>query len=243
MGVSFFTVLFAGYAALLHRLTGQHDLIIGVPAAGQSASGLDGVVGHCVNLLPIRCVIDPSRGFSATARQLRSLVLDAYEHQQLSFGELLPHLKAPRDLSRTPLVSTVFNLDQAIQPKDVPFAGLDVSYQSNPRHYENFELFINASEAGGQVTLECQYNKDLFDGETVRDWLESFEALLAAAVAQPDEAVGTLSLLSTAQQQRLLVDWNATQLSYAHEQTIVDRIQEQALQAPDAAPSPAEAPR
>ena len=78
-GASFFTVLLAGYAVLLHRLTGQTDLIIGVPAAGQSASGLDNVVGHCVNLLPIRCSLNPAQKFSEIARQVRSHILDAYE--------------------------------------------------------------------------------------------------------------------------------------------------------------------
>ena len=74
----------------------------------------------------------------------------------------------------------MFNLDQAIQPKDLPFAGLDVSYQSNPRQFENFELFINASEAAGQSCRfeDANLTATLFDDETVRDWLDSFEAAI-----------------------------------------------------------------
>src|SRR6202043_1565107 len=132
------------------------------------------------------------------------------DHQQVTFGQLLPHLKLPRDASRTPLVSAVFNLDQAVQARHLAFAGLQVEYHSNPRHFENFEFFINASEAAGQVVLESQYNKDLFDDATVRAWLEGLEALLAGAVAGPEESLAKLPMLSQAQQQRILVDWNAT---------------------------------
>src|SRR5439155_8756550 len=124
-------------------------------------SGMHNVVGHCVNLLPLRCTIDPSASFQQCLQQVRAHVLDAYDHQQVTFGEVLQHLKLRRDPSRPPLVAVAFNLDQAVQGKDLPFTGLEVEYQSNPRHFENFELFINASEAAGRVVLECQYNADL----------------------------------------------------------------------------------
>jgi amino acid adenylation domain-containing protein len=231
-GASFFTVMLTSYAVFLERLTGQHDLVIGVPAAGQSASGLENVVGHCVNLLPIRCQLDPASTYWQCLQQMRTHVLDAYDHQQITFGQLLPHLKVPRDPSRTPLVSAVFNLDQAALEKNLAFAGLEVEYRSNPRHFENFEFFINASEAAGRVVLECQYNKDLFDDETIHDWLESFEALLAGAVVQPDETAAKLPMLSRRQQQRILVDWNATQLDYPRDKTVTQLLDEQAQRTP-----------
>ena len=134
-GVSFFTFLFTAFAGFLHRLTGQQDLIIGVPAAGQSTSGLTNVVGHCVNLLPIRCAVDPRQPFGKCLSEARTAVLDAYDHQQLTYGELLPHLKLRRDASRPPLVSVAFNLEQAVKPSDLPFPGLEVSFHSNPRHF------------------------------------------------------------------------------------------------------------
>ncbi len=227
-GTSFFTALLSVYGVFLHRLTGQQDLVIGVPAAGQSASGLENVVGHCVNLLPIRCQVEPASTFSRFLQEVRGLVLDAYEHQQISFGQLLPHLKLPRDPSRTPLVSAVFNLDQAVQAKHLPFAGLEAEYYSNPRHFENFEIFINASEAAGRVTLECQYNTDLFDDETIRAWLESFEALLGGAVAQPEQALAKLPMLTRKQEQQILVEWNATALEFARDKTVSQLIEEQA---------------
>jgi amino acid adenylation domain-containing protein len=230
---SFFTVLFTAYAAFLQRLTGQQDLIVGVPAAGQSASGMENVVGHCVHLLPVRCTIDPAAPFSQCLSQVRSLVLDAYDHQQVTYGDLMPHLKLRRDPSRPPLVSAAFNLDQAVQGKDLPFAGLAVEYRSNARHFETFELFVNASEAGGRVVLECQYNADLFDAETIAGRMASFEALLAGAAAGPDQTVARLPMLSLAQQEETLVAWNATDLDYPRDRTVAELLREQALRTPD----------
>ena len=230
---SFFTVLLTSFAAFLSRLTGQEDLVIGVPAAGQSASGMENVVGHCVNLLPIRCTIKPAAPFLECLKQLRTHVLDAYDHQQVTYGELLPDVKFRRDPSRPPLVAVSFNLDQAVQAKDMPFAELEVEYTSNPRHFENFELFINASEAAGRVVLECQYNADLFDAETIRDRMESFEALLTEVAAQPSATIAQLPLLSQAQQKTILIDWNATALDYPRNLTIGQLFQQQVARSPE----------
>ncbi len=231
-GASFFTTLLTAFAAFLQRLTGQQDLIVAMPAAGQSAEGMENVVGHCANLLLIRCAVEPLSSFNECLKQVRAHVLDAYDHQQVTFGEVLPLLKFRRDPSRPPLVAVAFNLDQAVQAKDLPFAGLEVEFHSNPRHYENFELFINASETAGRVVLECQYNTDLFDAETIRDRMESFEVLLAGAAATPDEAIARLPLLSRAQQERILVEWNATALDYPRDQTVARLLHEQAMRTP-----------
>lgn len=232
-GASFFTLLLGSFAVFLHRLTGQRDLVIGVPAAGQSATGMENVVGHCANLLPIRCKVDPAGTFAAFLQDVRIQVLDAYDHQQITFGQLLRKLPLPRDPSRNPLVSVSFNLDQAVQGKDLKFVGLDVEVATNPRHFENFELFINAAEAGGKVVLECQYNTDLFERDTIRDRMESFEALLVGIVADPQQPVARLPMLSTAQQQKILVDWNATALDYPRHQTVHQLISDQAQRTPD----------
>ena len=177
-GVSYFATLLAGFAALLSRLTGQDDLVIGVPAAGQSSSGLASLVGHCVNLLPIRVQVDAALPFADVLQQTGSRLLDAFEHQTLTYGTLLKLLKVERDPKRLPLVSVMFNLDQAVKGLRDAFPELDVSLAVNPRHFENFEVFVNAVPADGGLRLECQYNTDLFDEATVVGWLESYEQLL-----------------------------------------------------------------
>jgi amino acid adenylation domain-containing protein len=196
-GATLFSTLLAGFSSLLSRLTGQSEVVVGVPAAGQAANRQLHLVGHCVNLLPLRFDLDRSQPFDATIDTARTTLLDAMEHQRYTFGTLLGKLRLQRDPSRMPLVSVMFNLDRAIDDH-VAFPGLSVELGTNPRSYETFELSLNAVQSRGQLHLECQYNRALFDGETVGHWLRAFEALLRGAVADPSVPLGRLPLLDDA---------------------------------------------
>ena len=109
-GCSFATTILAGFEVWLHRLTGQTDLVVGIPSSGQVTSGRDRLVGHCVNLLPLRTQIDGKTSFSDYLQIRRSTILDAYDNQQFTFGSLVSKLALPRDASRIPLVPIIFNL-------------------------------------------------------------------------------------------------------------------------------------
>jgi len=191
-GISLFAAMFGLYAGLMERLSGESDVVIGVPAAGQPTRGMQGLVGHCVNLLPVRVGIDPKAPAAAMLDHARGRVLDAYEHQACTYGRLLSKLQLARDPSRLPLVSVQFNLDSEIDPKDLSVAGLEVSLQSNPREYENFDLFVNATQAGGAIVLECQYNAALFEAATVRHWLQVLAAAAERYAADPGQPAAAL---------------------------------------------------
>ena len=200
-------MLLAGFEVLLARLSGQDDVVVGVPAAGQSVGGHDNLVGHCVNMLPLRARIDAEQPFRTMLADTRSAVLEAYDHQQYTFGSLLRRLPLVRDPSRLPLVSVVFNLDRGLGPDAMRFEGLGTELTTNARLFENFDLFLNAVEIGGKVVLECQYNTDLFDQATIRRWLGTYERLLRSACERPDEATGRLDIL-TAEDRERLDGWN-----------------------------------
>jgi amino acid adenylation domain-containing protein len=198
-GASFFATLLTAFGILLERLTGQDDVVIGIPTAGQSVADQANLVGHCVNVLPLRASIDASAPFSRVLGDLRGQLLDLFEHQRYTFGTLLKRLAIARDPSRLALVSVLFNLDQVLDEKSVSFPGLEFALESVPRTFENFELFVNAVQDRGALRLECQYNSELFDAVSVRRWLDAYETLLRAAVANPDTAAGALDLLSQAE--------------------------------------------
>ncbi|GAB3384688.1 non-ribosomal peptide synthetase [Lysobacter fragariae] len=191
-GVSLFATLLAGFSGLLSRLTGQADVVVGIPAAGQPIVGSDDLVGHCVNTLPLRFDIDSSQPFTHFLDAAQATLLDALEHQRHTFGTLLKKLRVRRDPARMPLVSVLFNLDQALDHESTAFTGVAMEFDSNPRSFETFELFVNAVQTHGQLRIECQYNRDLFDAATIRRWLRAFETLLRAAVER--EAAGFVSL-------------------------------------------------
>ncbi len=202
-GASLFATLLAGFAGLLSRLTGQAETVIGIPAAGQSVDGHDHLVGHCVNLLPLRCAIDAAQPFAQALDDMQATLLDALEHQRYTFGTLLKKLRVARDPSRMPLVNVMFNIDQALDLESTGFPGLTLEFSSNPRRFENFELFINAVQAHGELRLECQFNSDLFDAATVSRWLAAYETLLRSAIEQPDAAFARLPWVDAAAQAEL----------------------------------------
>ncbi|SEL09198.1 amino acid adenylation domain-containing protein [Pseudoxanthomonas sp. GM95] len=203
-GASLFATLLGSFAAVLARLSGQQEVVVGIPAAAQSLDGQDHLVGHCVNLLPLRCVTDPAAPLAHLLEATQATLLDALDHQRYTFGTLLRKLDVPRDPSRLPLVSVLFNIDQALDQQVTAFPGLVLDFASNPRSFENFELFINAVQEQGHLRLECQYSRELFDGSTVTRWLEAFETLLRGAVARPDALLGALPIVGEAGRRHLL---------------------------------------
>ncbi len=196
-GASQFATLFGAFGMLLHRLGGGDDLVIGVPTAGQPACGMPRLVGHLVSMLPVRLRLTSDAPVRDALAHVRRQMLDAQEHQSVTLGSLLARLPLARDPGRPPLVSVAFNVDKGITAAAMPFAGMSATLHAVPRSSENFDLFVNAVELDGAVTLECQYNTALYDAETVRAWLAAYERLLegvADADGAADVTVGSLPL-------------------------------------------------
>ncbi|QBA63904.1 non-ribosomal peptide synthetase [Muriicola soli] len=191
-GCSFVTTLLAAFEIFLFRQTGQSDVIVGLPAAGQAATGMMQLIGHCVNLLPLRSKIDPNISFSTYLKERKPSLFDAYDHQQFSFGQLLQKLNVSRDPSRVPLVPVVFNIDFGMT-SNVSFAGLDYELISNPRTFESFELFLNAMGSEEELILEWSYNSTLFSSESVEQMMGSFKEVLNRITDNPDIAIGDLT--------------------------------------------------
>jgi len=209
LGVTASSFLMAAFNVYLYRLTNQTDFVIGMPAAGQADADLPGLVGHCVNTLPLRVVFTADTTFADLAKAVRKAILDASNNARVSFGALVQKLGLPRDPSRIPLVPVTFNLDKLIGP--INFGPTKAAMASVPRVAETFELFLNASERPEGVLLETQFNTNLFDVGTVRRWLAGYVTLLKSALASPTTTVARLEVLTAAEKQTLIVDWNATQ--------------------------------
>lgn len=233
-GATLFTVLLAGFEAYLCRITGQSDLVVGIPAAGQSATGRTTLVGHCVNILPLRGQIDSRGSFSSLLESVRSAMLDAYENQRYTFGSLIQTLpQTTRDPSRIPLIPILFNIDQATNEDGFPVEGINAEFSANPRHFENFEITLNVSSSADRVVFQCTYNTNLFDTETIRSRLREYEALLQSVTQDPDQAVNLLPVLTTPERRRLLHEWNATDQAGVPSGCLHQLIEAQVERTPD----------
>jgi len=200
--VTMFVTLLAAYKALLFRLSGQEDIVVGMPTAGQAITGMDTLVGHCVNLLPVRSILDADMTVAEQIKQLRADVLDAYEHQECTFGSIVRMVPIDRDPSRLPLVEVIFNLNRDRAMLD--FEGLTAHFHENPRRAVNFDLFFNIYEGESGLTVDLDYNTDLFDAATVERWIRHYENILIGMAADASAKLADLPLLSDAEAEVLL---------------------------------------
>ena len=188
VGASFVTTLSAVFELFLYQLTGQKDLVVGVPSAGQLATGMDDLIGHCVNLLPLRSDIIPNISFIDYLKKRKTELFDAYDHQQLSFGHLLQKLNVARDSSRIPLVPVTFNVDLGITD-GVTFTNLNFDLKNNKKSFETFEIFLNATGSEKNLVFEWSFNKVLFKPETINKMMVSYEQILQKIVEDPSKSL------------------------------------------------------
>jgi amino acid adenylation domain-containing protein len=185
--------LLAGYYLILHRLSGQQEIIIGLPMADRSGPGGERLVGHCVNFLPLRLSLEGDPTFAEHLSRVWRLLVQAIAHQNFTLGSLLQKLDGSRDHGRLPLPSVMFNLDWVQEP--VQLAGLQTEVKQNPYGYSRFDLSLAVAECGDQMEVYCQYSAEIFDRETIERWLKHYETLLAAIVAAPQRRLSEYPLL------------------------------------------------
>ncbi|MDC0712645.1 amino acid adenylation domain-containing protein [Stigmatella sp. ncwal1] len=232
-GTTPFMTLFAAYVGLLHRVTGQEDIIVGVPSSGRSIEGSAGMVGHCANLLPIRTQVRGESRFTEHLAAIKSVLLDGYEHQAYRFATLLEKLRLPRDPSISPLVTVAFNLDRPVAAPAM--SGLETDWLPRPISFAVAELGLSIVELRGEMSLDWDYNTDLFDAGTIQRMVAHFHKLLEGIVAAPDQRLCDVPLLLE-EEQALLAAWNRTAVP-RHGRACVHRLFEAQVQRTPRAPA------
>ncbi len=229
-GCTPFMVLLSVNLILLHRLTGQEDILIGIPAAGRTLTGSTNLVGYCAHLLPISSKLQGAPSFPDYLAAIQKTLLSAYDHQDYPFARLIADLDIKRDPSRSPLVSATFNLERSILLPELP--ALKVELADRPLKYAHFDFHLNLTEANDELVIDADYNCHLFDRETIARWLGHFQTLLQGVVACPSQSVRTLPLLTPAEREQI-ASWNHTQVN---EQALClhELFEEQVERTPDA---------
>jgi len=229
---SYFAVLLAAFQVWLYRLSGTRDLVVGVPFAAQGPLDMDRLVGQCASILPLRVQIESDESFSNVLRKAWSSVLDAQEHWDFTFGRLIPELDLPHDPSRIPLVSALFNIDPPMAK--VKFRGLEHRFVTGPRYYFQYDLGFNLVEKEDSIQVECDYNRNLFDGDVMQCWAESYKALLEAIISNPEQSIRRLPMRHEEETQRLLEGGIKASSSDGPAVTVHELVERQAERTPDA---------
>jgi len=192
---SLVVLLMAGFGSLMNRLSGNDSVVVALPSAGQAMTGLNRVIGHCVNTLPILINIDDEIPLQRLLTEFRDSFFEQSEHQHITQGGLLRRLPLQRDLNAAPLASIMFNLDQDMY--SFRFADTEMTVGANPRRYEYFDLFLNVADNTRELTLQCQFNQGRFTNQTVLSWLQTYHRLLEEICNDANRPLSGLPLTPT----------------------------------------------
>mgnify|MGYP002778537453 CR=1 FL=1 len=212
-GVTLFMTLLAAFQTLLYRYTGQEDIAVGTPIANRNRPEIEPLIGFFVNSLVLRTDLSGNPTFRELLGRVREVTLGAYAHQDLPFEKLVQELQPERDLSRHPLFSVAIALQNTpITALELPELALSqFEFDSGTSRLDlEFHLWQTPAGLQGQII----YSTDLFDRSTIVRMLGHFQTLLEGIVADPEQRLADLPILTAAERQQLLVEWNLTQQDY-----------------------------
>jgi amino acid adenylation domain-containing protein len=207
-GCTLFMTLLAGFSAVLHRLTGQDDLMIGIDTNGRPFKNSERVIGNCTFILPI---ISRAAGNPTAAQHLASLresVLGAFEHQDYTLTMLLDKLKIPMDPGRPFKIAASFNMQHQKGGKSI--FEQDFHLQARSVTHSLSELTVDAAAVGDRIRLNFIYNKALFAEATIIRFTEYYINMLKNMTTAPNRSIFHLPILSRSEKRKLLVEWNNT---------------------------------
>jgi amino acid adenylation domain-containing protein len=232
-GVTLFMTLLAAFQVLLHRFSGKDDILVGTPIANRNPMEIEGLIGLFVNTLVLRTDLSGAPGFLELLRRVRETALGAYEHQDLPFEKLVEAIRPERDVSRTPIFQTMFQL-RNIPGKTSHFPGLEVRDFDVPVRTSNFDLSVDVTEEDEGLFCLFEYNTDMFDHDTVRRMLGHYRTLLAGIAADPERKISMLPLLTDPERNRVLVEWNDTHSDFPEDRCIHQLFEAQVERTPSA---------
>ncbi|MAT41341.1 MAG: hypothetical protein CL609_03295 [Anaerolineaceae bacterium] len=246
--VPFYTVLFAAYQALLYRYTGQKDILVGFPKAGRNLSTIR-VVGYFVNQMIVRTAFSDEMNFLELLNKVHQSIEEGSHYDWYPFAELVQNLQPNRELSRSPLIQTVFSWQQAppIIPKknagpfmlgqgsqQIDLEGLSIRSVHIAHRVAPFELMMMAAETDDEIIISLEYATDLYDRDTITRLAQSYCTLLEDITHDPQKPVSLLQTLPESEQELLINQWNDTESDYPDSLCLHELFEKQVQRSPHA---------
>lgn len=230
-GVTLFMTLLAAFQTLLFRFTGQDDLPVGVPVAGRTPQTTD-LIGLFLNTIVLRPRLSAELPFRQLMRQMRQLVFDGLAHQDMPFEVLVEALRPDRSLAFTPLFQVMFAFQNAPR-SELELADLKITPFEFEIRSSMVDLTFFAWELPDGLRVVFEYSTDLFDPATMARMLAHFRVLLEGIVRNPDQQLSNLPLLTEAEQNQILQQWNDTRVEFPSA-CVHQLFEQQAARCPDA---------
>lgn len=235
--VTLFMTLMSGLNTLFYRYTNQNDIIVGTPIAGREHADVQDQIGHYLNTLAIRTIIEKEGGFHALLKQQKENLLSAFDHQRYSFDDLVGKLNIKRDTSRSALFDVMVVLQSQSQIKNIQSTlqldGVEIipyNLESKTTKFDATFAFIETDA----IELEIEYNVDIYDEAFMKGIFVHFENLLESLMESPKQALDTIPFITKSELDQTTVDFNATDMPYAFDKTVVGYFEHQVAKTPDA---------
>jgi surfactin family lipopeptide synthetase A len=219
---------------LLYRHTHQTDIVIGTPVAGRNHLDLEGQIGLYINTLALRTRFNATDSFVELLKKVKEVTLNAYDHQSYPFDQLVDDLQLSRDTSRNPLFDVMVTFQSSEIIDSLDFKGVTVQkHEIQDAVFSKFDLMFTFTEHAENLSVTVEYNSDIFNENTIQRLLDHFEQLLISVTADPAQTLHKLNYLTNRELHLLLDDFNATQVEYPSDKTIVSLFWEQVEKTPD----------
>lgn len=225
--VSRFMLMHAAFAALLHRYSGQTDVVVGTPTANRSRQETTGIIGFFVNTLVLRMRVSAGQSFRDLLEATRKTDLEAFANDAVPFEQLVERMQPSRSLAFSPL----FQIMLAYQHDDRPALSLpSLDITSRDEHYEvaKYDLTLTIKETENRFIANWQYNARLFERTSIERITANFETLLNSVVRSPDQPIAQATLISDTERTTLM-SWAGTRRNYKLDRTLPAMIEHRAM--------------
>ncbi|WP_212003967.1 non-ribosomal peptide synthetase/type I polyketide synthase [Chitinophaga sp. HK235] len=233
-GATLYMTLLSVFNVLLYRYSGQGDICIGTSVVTRMKEGVEELIGYFVNTLAIRNELKNDILFTQLLKQVRQTTLDAFEHHDVPFAKVVDQIITKRDLGRNPLFQVRFELHEQPDISVFELGGVRLSREMLTYTAAKFDLMFSLYETKAGLYGSVEYDKDLFDEDTIVQLCQHFKLLLYAVVKSPEEQIGRLSMLSPKEQEQLLISFNNVSGELPANRTMMDLFMAQVYRTPDA---------
>jgi amino acid adenylation domain-containing protein len=229
-GVSLYVTLLAGFATVLHRYTGQTDIVLGALSAGRKLPEIEALAGYFVNPLPLRIGLSGDPNFRELVSRVSNVVINAISRDTIPFHELVKLIQPQTDPSRNPLFQIIFSL-QPEMPQ--AYVGWDLRTEEVGNGSSKLDLIVVTDNRSDGIFGPITYNPDLFDASTISRMLQHWQTILAGALADPLRSISDLPLLTDSERNQILIEWNDTEAARPPNICVDQLIEEQCGNTPD----------
>src|SRR5437660_1276579 len=231
--VTLFMTLLAAFQVLLARYSGQQDIVVGTAIANRPQSELERLIGLFVNVLALRLDVSGQPTFLEVLSRVRQVVLGAFAHEDLPFEKVVEAVAPRRNMTYSPVFQALFTLHNTPGSSFV-LPGITTSFIPTDQKTAQFDLSLELTEAPQGLVGFVEYNADIFDQTTIERMIVHFQVLLQGIVAQPEQRIQFLPLLTATERYQLLIEWNETKVGYDAPQSLHQLVEAQVARTPDA---------